>query len=122
MAPCLPVELIEEIVSLSSKSDLPALCRTSKLFREIVEPLIYRRICIPCGDTLTDDRLDSDRAGKMLHWIVGLYNSLRDDDCKVAMVERVEVTDLMCVWAASMFSHEIATYRVYVLFQCIHID
>lgn len=116
MAPHLPVELIEDIVSLSSKSDLPALCRTSKLFREIVEPLIYRRICIPCRDTLTDGRrtprADDDRVVEMFHWIVGLYNSLKGDDRKAAMVERVEVTDLPCVYSAYISLWAIATYLV----------
>lgn len=89
MSPSLPVELLAVIISLCAKSDFPALCRASKTFHDITEPLLYHDVCISCRDVETDTE-----ARNMFESIVGLFEGLRNNGYRAAMVKRLEVMEL----------------------------
>lgn len=111
MARPLPTELIIEIVTLSSKSDLPTLGRTSEMFRDIAEPLLYHDICISSREVDTQIRADD-----MFSRLVCLYQILQSPGHKAAMVRRMEVDLPMCVQAVS---EVISTCLVLPLTSCI---
>lgn len=89
MSASLPVELLAVIISLCAKSDFPALCLASKTFHDITEPLLYHDVCISCRDVKTDTE-----ARNMFERIVGLFEGLRNNGYRAAMVKRLEVMEL----------------------------
>lgn len=92
MALFLPIEITTKIFRLCSQSEFLALCRTNKTFRDIAEPLTYRDIRISFRDVKTQAQIN-----KAYHRVVCLYEALKNDTTKAAMVNRLEVAELTCV-------------------------
>lgn len=92
MPPTFPVELFVAIITICSKSDLLSLSLTSKVFRDISQPLLYRDISISCRAVETKAQRDN----IFLH-VVDLYERLRDNEDKAAKVKRLTITELRFV-------------------------
>lgn len=85
----LPLELLGVIVVLCPKSAFPALCRTCKTFRDIIEPLLYHDICLSSHDVPRIAQAD-----EIFHRIVSLYETLKSNREKASMVQKVEILEL----------------------------
>lgn len=87
-APRLPVELLTEIAKLVPKSSLWALCRTSRVFRELTVCNLYRDILIRCTAPNAADTKDLIRRAQK--WC----QTVMEKSDKAALVESVTVTEL----------------------------
>lgn len=85
----LPLELLIVIVVQCPKSAFPALCRTCKTFRNVIEPLLYHDICLSGHDVQRTTQAD-----EIFHRIVSLYETLKSNREKASMVQRVEISEL----------------------------
>lgn len=89
MQPTLPLELLEKIIVLCPRGDFPALSRTNQDFRGIVEHMLYINISLSCSGS---DKLGIDTYFKLL----GLYETLKNNQEKAALVRDFEVLNLPC--------------------------
>ncbi|KDQ49461.1 hypothetical protein JAAARDRAFT_643508 [Jaapia argillacea MUCL 33604] len=52
MVVALPIELVEQIVKFADQADLPTLSTANRIFRCLVEPVLYREIQLPTAPTI----------------------------------------------------------------------
>lgn len=92
MALNLPFDILAEIIGWCPTSELLTFRLTGKALVDISDSRLYRNISINCyyGGT-------SSRGTKVLNRIIRLYNILRDNRSKAALVKRLELKEVTYV-------------------------